>query len=812
MKKEVYFLVLIIIMIMLILSFSCAEKKTGDSGDDDDHDDSLTDGVGAYSVKLNMVPVLLGEHVRAEAYSVMDSSGNTFEVQGIAVADMILELAPFSDDAGKFTYEFVNYFDQSGSDSKGTFTDFDELSKTIFYEGEEELGLCVGRLETGYEDQTLCNMENGAIVTHPKEDAFDIKTLDWVNERTGEVPDHLGEIVTVRATVHVPSGAVVSGSYLKTFLQEKGAGVKIFADMSATEENDGYDGALFTEINTFEGDEIFVKGRISAHENMIEFIPVSGYHMAVLSRTNPTENPKEISIDDLIQSPFKYAGALVLLKELIFADVDPGDPATDWPEYGFKSKEIRVKHLSGSPKIGLPIYEGTGIPGSIKPEDGFDAVGAFNIDGETYNIYPRKIEDINPVTETLTGAIRVTLYGENKTIPVNLATLQSSEVVMEAGADPVVAVSLASVIRAAGITRDPKLLEYKPVAGDGRKPFETIIFDQGKSGILYIGASKTGTKESQINSHFWEGMELSDIYYLKGVSDIFCYREIKGPQEGDAEHGKGITLKINGKKYVINFADLPKTTYNQKEAILFSNLISDDVILEFTMDGSFTVDQIKELYHYSLESFDKSEQGMVDFSDLQNGYLVMADPPYCAFPDLGDSARVDDLYIIDMTRFIEVRESEGNSEIVYLRDLETESVDVGEGEHEEVVFYETILEAGGVDASNKMYLSDFVLVSSDNFSQPWPFIHDHLSRMFFRPWANQGFTTDPDLGAYGGRVSTKAVNLIKMINVPQEDPSVAVDIDGDVLWGSDANSCQGCHLKNDSLEIPIDCFSCHQAP
>lgn len=805
-----------LVLIAACFSFSCAEKKTGsddnDSAETDDDDSVPTQGVGSYTVKLNMVPVLLGKNGEIKSHKIIDIAGNSFDVDGILLSEVIANLEPFADDADDFIYEFINYFDESTNSQKTSMPAFDDLSKAVFYEGEEEEGLCVGWSEAGFEQFSICQMGEGTIVTHPIDDAFDFKTLEWVNQRTGENPDHLGDIVLIKATVYLASGTTVSGSYLKTYVQQDGYGLKIFADMSAGIEDQGYDGALFSDIYTFEGDEVFVKGRITAHDNMIEFVPLSGYHLAVLSQNNSTATPLKITIDELIDAPYRYAGALVFLEDLIFTDIDPGDPATDWPEYGLKSKEIRVKHSSGSPKIGLPIYEGTGIPGSIKPEDGFDAIGAFNLDSQGYSIYPRKIEDINPVEEKLSGTVKVTIYGENKTAAVNLATLPACNVVLEHGSPQTLVVSIASVIRASGITRNPKLLEYKPVAYDGRKPFDTIIFTEAKSGVLYRNSSKGENKESGVNSFFWEGMNLSDIYYLNGVSDVFCYRDIAGPEEGDAEHGKGVTLMINGKKFVVNFENLTKTTYDGKEAVAIGELISDDIIQEFTMAGSFTLEQIKILYDYRFESFDGSQDVIVKYSDLENGYLVLADPPYTVFTDLGDQARIDDAYVVDMMRFMEVKDTGGESEIIYLRNLDTEPVDVGDGEMEEVVFFGTVLEAAGIDTSTDMYLYDFVLYSSDDFSQLWPFIHDHLNRMFFRPYANRGFTVDTGLGTYGGRVSTKAVNLIRMTDIPQSAPSIQVDVDGDILWGSDANSCEGCHLKNDSLNIPIDCFSCHGSP
>ena len=805
------------VFLLLLFAFSCAEKKTGDDdpGDeeeaDDDDDDIPESGVGSYSVYLNMVPVQIGLNTTIENRAVFDESGKSFETQTILLSDVISAQEPFVADANKFKYELINFIDQSTNQTKSSLPGFESLSKAAFYEGEGDLGLCVGWIESGNESNSLCMMDQGTIVTHPIESEFDeLQTISWINERDGDQPAHLGQTIAAFGTVTVGSGVIVSGSYLKMFASKDGYGVKIFADMSATEKDDGYAGQLMSEIHTFEGDEVFIKGRITVHEGMIEFVPSSGYHLAVLSRNNPVDASVDKTISELLDDPYRWAGALVRVNDLNFVDVDPGDSTTDWPEYGTKSKDIRVKHTSGGAKIGLPVYEGTGIPGSFKPESGFNAVGLFNISGTGYQLFPRKIEDINPSESTLSGIVRVSVNAEEAMTPVNLALLPACDHPISKGSNPVPVVSIASVIRASGITWDYKRVEYKIIASDGRKPFDPIIFDESKSGILYQGDPET---KASVNSYFWEGMGLSEIYYLNDVSDVVAFRSFEPPEEGDAQHGKGVTLMVNGKKYAINFDTLQTTTYDGKEAISMSEFISDFVMDLLTMNGSFSIEQIKTLYEYRLVSFDESQEVIVRFDDLANGYMIMDDPPYTVFPGIGDSAKVGDLYTIDMMRFIEVDDGAGGDpEVIYLRDMETEEADVGEGVLEQVVFFSTILVAAGIDTSTGMYLYDFNLVASDDFGSLWPFIHNHLENMYFRPYENKGYTADPDLASYGGRVSTKAIKRIDLIDVPQEEPSIPIVGDDGVIWGSDADSCYGCHYKSDQVQIPIDCYSCHSAP
>lgn len=818
MKKRHWLQLLVILLLSaaLALAVSCAGKSSGDDDDDDDTADGDDDtapesGVDSYAIYLNMVAVTLGDAAESEVRTLFDADGEQFDAESILLADVIAGIAEFAADAAKFAYEFLSRFEDSTLDAG--LVDYDDLANVAFYEDPEQARLCLGWTEAGHEAHTLCDMGYGALITHPLDSEFDYQTLEWINQRDGDQPANLGQEATVKAVVTSGSGVIVAGSYLKAFAQENGWGLKIFGDMGATEDNAGYDGSLLAEVYLFEGDELFIQGRITAHNNMIEFVPQSGYHLAVLSTDNLVPDPVVKTIDQLKADPYRYAGVLVRVNDVELTNVIPDDPTTDWPAYGNKSKDITIRHTGGDENLGLQIYEGTGIPGSAEPADGFDIVGEFNIDEAIYNLYPRKIEDVNPADENLMGAVTVSIYGEDRSDVVNLALLPAGMQQLGGIGDPVPVVSLASIVRASDVTRNPKRLEFKPVAYDGRKPFASVIFDEFKAGVFYQDEpTEAGQPDPMLSSHFWDGMNLSDIYFLNGVTDIYAFREIEPPEEGDAVHGEGVTLMINGKKYNIEFAKLPKTEYEGQQAIAFGELIHDAVIGLYMMDGSFTVDQIKMLYDYSLISFDEGEEATVRFDDLAGGYLVLADPPYTVFPDLGAAAEVEDLYVVDMMRFIEVDDGLSDPYVVYLRDCDTESADVGEGAMEDVVFFRTVLEEAGIDTSTNMYLYDFGLVAADDFVSMWTYSHNHLVDMYVRPYENRGFTVDPDLSLYGGRVSTKAIVAIEIYNVPQEAPSEAVIIDEQTVWGSSANTCEGCHWKHEQLNIPIDCASCHAVP
>ncbi|NLH47356.1 MAG: hypothetical protein GX444_02010 [Myxococcales bacterium] len=806
---------LVLILTILACGFGCADKSTGSGSDDDDDNDTTDDdapasGVGSYSVHLNLAPVAIGDGPEIAARTVYTPAGEELTAQTILVSDVLASLDAFTADAGNFTYRFINFFDLESAAAVA----FADLANVAFYEDPDKTVLCLGWLVPGHEADSLCDMENGYLVTIPVDGAYELQDLAYVNERSGEQPTHLGETVALRAVAHTGANTIVSGSYLKTYLQQDGYGVKVFADPAATVADQGYDGTLYAEAETFPGDEIFVLGHITLHNGMIELVPLSAYHLAVLSINNPVPDPVTLTIGELKDDRYRYCGVLTRLDDVRIVDVNPDDPTTDWPDFGTKSKDIVIQHSTGGDKIGLPVYEHTGLPGSEKPADGFDVIGVPEVDGEATQLFPRRVEDINPTDQRLAGTIRVTVNGEDLSALVDLADLPAGQQPIGEDGALVPVVSLAEVAHAAGLTRNPKLLDFKPVAYDGRQPFDTLYYDELKSGTLY---QDTPTEEEQpdpmVSSYFWAQMGLSEIYFLRGVTQIQAFRAVEPPTEGEAEYGEGITLKINGHSFAVPFAGMATTEYEGQEVIPAAQLINDLVIGQFTMGGSFTTEQIKLLYDYRLVSKDADDEATVRYADLAGGYVVVDDDPYIFFPDLGDAYRVDQLLVVEMKRYIQVDLGDGSDPtVVYLSDCATESVDVGDGTMEDVVFFKTVLDEAGVDTGTGMYRYEFWLIASDEFASTWDYGHGHLESMYFRPLENRGYTVDPEIAAYGGRVSTKAVYEIELHDVPQEAPSIQVIVDGVTLWGNDANSCDGCHFKEDTLQLPIDCTSCHDVP
>jgi hypothetical protein len=813
------FWLVLILCLLLAAAVGCAEKSSGDDDDDDDDNDTTDgppeSGVGSYAIHLNMVETIVGQTVEPAAADVV---GLDDPVEAIGVADYLDAIEPFAPDAANFTYRF---FGPLEAVQLGDFS-LTELADAVFYEDAEAAALCLGWLTDGHDDDVACGLEGGWVVTLPVAGAFEMRTLEYVNERSGETPAHLSETVALQAVAHTGANTVVSGTYLKTYLQQDGWGVKVFADAGATETSQGYDGSLIVGIETFIGDEVFVLGRITGHDGMIEFVPQSAYHVAVLSIGNDVEAPATVTIADLIADRFRYAGALVRVDDLAIVEVNPDDPTTDWPDYGLKSKEISIRHTAGGAKLVLPVYENTGLPGSPKPADGFNTVGAFEVSGASNQLFPRRVEDINPSDETLDGVVRVTVEGEGLNQAVQLSGLATGLQPLGDGGALVPVVSLASVVRAAGLTRGPRAMTFKPVAYDDRQPFDTAMWEEIKSGVLYQSEPENDDQpDPMVNSYFWEQMGLSDIYFLNGITKIAGFRAIAPPEEGDATYGEGVTLMINGHSFNIEFAGIAKTEYDGQEAIAVPQLISDSIIDLFTMSGSFTADQIKLLYDYRFVDEAGDNEVVVRFEELAGGYLLLGDDPRVVFPDLGGSYSLDEVLTIDMMRFIQVDLADGSDPVVvYLRDCDTAPVEDDLGETVQAVFYDTVADLAGInDPGFNKYLYDFWIVAADEFISKWSYGHGHFDRMYIVPFDNEGFTTDfgaHSVGEYGGRASTKAVYEIRLVEVPQEAPSIQVVsmIDGETLiWGTNANDCEGCHWKNDELHLPeIDCLSCHATP
>ncbi len=642
--------------------------------------------------------------------------------------------------------------------------------------------------------------------------AVPISDISYLKEMNGNQPEHEGEIVTVEGVATIGTGVMVSGRYMKFHIQDLTGGAYVFADTQAQAAAAQAGGSAYEGIEIYEGDLVRIRGEIGSYDGMIEFYPVSAANISVRGSGQAQPAPRLFtSVDAIYASLYESVGDLVRVNGVAIQ----GDPAEVWPEYGQKGKGIELKTTGDTNTLYADVYPGSGIPGSNGPEGNFDIVGVLHREvaegGEvSYTIYPRALHDINPADGAPLSGHELLVYKSGQKaqgVSVSVDDLPQCDydrdTEEEPGAEPVV--TFASFI-VSDVVTDPKNWTYKIVARDGRKPFDTLEFNQMKSGLLYEGEYE---EEEVLKSHFYEGMELSEIFFLNDLAEIILYPIGEGPQEGEATHGEGITLVIDGTSYPVNFEDLPNPELTERP---LADFVPDNIMSFYTMSDSFSYDQIRELYDYRLIPYDGgSECFPVTWEEIDaevGAPLVDLSSGLPAVTVAG-CGEIDDLATIEMVRKVIVGDGV-SEEVFYWEDLATVNI-----EDEEVVFLDTLLDTAGFSEADKVE-NDYLLYASDGFGTYFPYGHHHLEDMYFRPLANRTFVTDdnPDMPAYGGRYSVKALLEIELRPVPQEPPSLSIQGLG---WLSDPHSgstCNGCHVKRGSVVLEVNCYTsgCHAAP
>ena len=648
----------------------------------------------------------------------------------------------------------------------------------------------------------------------PPPTPVEITDIPYLKEMDGNIPAHEGETICVEGVATVGTGVMVSGRYVKFHIQDDTGGAYVFADTQAQAAvaMQQADGSSFEGIEIYEGDLVRIRGEIGSHDGMIEFHPLSGGDISVRGSGQPQPEPHLFtSVDTIYASAYEYVGDLVRVNGVEIQ----GDASDLWPKYLEKEKGIELKTTGDTNTLYLDLYEGSGIPGSNYPEGAFDIVGVLHRGETSYTIYPRALYDINPATGTpLTDhAILVYKQGQQaQAVSVSVDDLPQCSYDRDAEEDPgpEPIVTLASFIVPQVVT-DPKNWTYKIVARDGRKPFDTLEFNQMKSGLVYEDDYE---EEDVLKSHFFDGMELSEIFFLNDVAEIVLYPVGEGPQEGEATHGEGITLIIDEATYPVNFDDLSNPELTARP---LADFVPDNIISFYTMGDSFSYDQIRVLYDYRLIPYEEGDECFpvtwdeidaetgAPMVDLSSGLPVVTGITGCD--------DIDDLFTIEMVRKVIVDDGV-EEQIFYWEDFATVPID-----EEEVVFLDTLLDTAGLSEAEKV-LNDYNLVASDGFTTYFPYGHHHLADMYFRPLANKTAVTgdNPRMLPYG-MFSVKALLRIELRAVEQTNPpSIYVCDDKGCGWVSDAeiptfkgspDGCFGCHYKKDAVQIPVNCADCH---
>lgn len=782
----------------VFLAWGCSSKE--------DHTPLPAPPKISLSVSFNQVQTDLSGLETAQV-SVVEEDGTSKTLWAIKVSDWVDGI--LGPEASSYSYDIVGPADQTLLECLGGDTNqlpgYEDLQQAFFIDDRaNERGLRLVWTEQKDPCFYFDHLEEGSVVSRPDWSVLERKNCSYVMETGSPTPVHAGETVYVEGVATMGTGIMVSGRYFKTHIQDATGGIYVFADTQATVEDQGYDGSTFANINIYPGDRVAIKGTIGSHDGMVEFYPVSGYFVSVLERGEPVPTPHVFSsVDDVYASGYTYVGDLVRINGLA---IQAEDPASVWPAYGQKANDLMAKTAADVQSLELGIYPGSGIPGSTVPAGAFDLVGVLHREEDDQGnvlctLYPRGLYDINPLPEPEMSGVQVSVYKADdpeNAVPVMLDALPQCLYDREGeGAEP--AVTLDSLI-VPQVARDPKKWVYKIIARDGRQPFESLSFDQLKSGLLYPDGEV-------VNSFFYPGMNLSLIYFLGDVAEIVLYPAGggEGPQPGQAVHGQGVNLLVNETNYPVNFEDLPEP--DDQQHIPLAAFVPDAVMSLYTMDGSFSPDQIRVLYDYHLVSYSGGRECTVTWEALEAGQAQMT----TGVPSVVgvEGCNIEDLFTIEMIRKIVVDDGL-QEQTFYWKDLPTVERDVGDGTTEEVVFFDDVLDAAGLSQAEKA-LYDYYLWAADDFGTYFPYGHHHLVDMFFNPLTNRGYVTadNPEMAAYGGRYSTKAILRIELRPVPQADPSLHVEGLGWLSNPESAASCNGCHVKKGVVQIPVNCAQCH---
>ncbi len=648
-----------------------------------------------------------------------------------------------------------------------------------------------------------------------------VTDISYLKEMDGNTPAHEGEIVTIEGVATMGTGVMVSGRYMKFHIQQiqdGTGGAYVFADTQAqAAAAHQFQAAAFEDVEIYEGDRVRIRGEIGSHEGMIEFYPLSEGNLSVLSSGEVLPAPHVFSsVDDIYGTLYEHVGDLVRVNNV---EVQ-GDPSAVWPQYGQNGRGIELKTPGDTNTLYLNMYPGSGIPGSNYRDGAFDIVGVLHREvaeggAASYTIYPRALYDLDPEAGAPLSGYELLVYKngqQDQAVSVAVQDLPQCsydrERGIEPGAEPVV--TLASFI-VPEVVGDPKNWTYKIVARDGRQPFETLEFNQMKSGLLYEGEYES---EDVLKSSFYEGMGLSDIYFLNDLAEIILYPVGEGPQHGEANYGEGITLIIDGTSYPVNFADLPNPDLTERP---LADFVPDNIVTYYTMSDSFSYDQIRVLYDYRLIPYGGGDACFpvtwheIDVEVDAPAVSLSDEAPFATVTGITGCGQIDDLFTLEMVRKVIVDDGAAE-EVFYWEDLAAVTI-----EDEEVVFLDTLLDTAGFSEAVKVQ-NDYLLYASDGFGTYFPYGHHHLEDMYFRPPANRTFVIDedpdspPDMPGYGGRYSVKALLEIELRPVPQEAPSIFVDDGLATGWLSDPESgatCNGCHVKRGEVVLPVNCADCH---
>ncbi len=583
------------------------------------------------------------------------------------------------------------------------------------------------------------------------------------------------------------------------------------------------DPGSLADVVVLRGDLLRITGRVGLHDGLLELRPRQASDIVLQQRGGPL--PEPLSYPDL--ATLRAADPLPVGSLVEVQGLTLDDPVV-WPGLDTKAKGVMLSDGAGAGSLATDIYPGSGIPGSPVPPGPLRLRGLLRVASSGLVLLPRSLADINPVTERLDAPFEVTRHAANELRwPAPLADV---EAFLFEGRT---AVLLADVIRAAA-PPEHWALRYKVVARDGRQPHEALEFLRMKQGMLVAGVDGAGgALPGVVDSLFVASLGLSRIYFLSDVGELRSYVEVeRGPREGTGPCAEGFNLKVEGEQFFLPMAEMTPELVTldgaEVEALPVAALLPDAVLERYGFDGSFSPAQQRVLYDLRLGPEDGPGE-VLTAEQAANAWLGVDDRSVAYGADLPVGPEVAGVCQVEALRRMRlVRRGEGDEvQTVTLRleDLPSHEITTPHGEQMPAYDFRDMVLASGLLAQGEGPSDfDYSMLASDLLDRPewavrFPWGHGHLEKLRYVPPLLRTLSLDSEadlqdeggttpyggLQGHGGWSSIKVLYEIELLPSPDPDHTV----DGPDGPYTDPASCSGCHVKRETVEIPVRCEQCH---
>jgi hypothetical protein len=296
-------------------------------------------------------------------------------------------------------------------------------------------------------------------------------------------------------------------------------------------------------------------------------------------------------------------------------------------------------------------------------------------------------------------------------------------------------------------------------------------------------------------------------------------------QEGEGPCAQGINLSLAGKTYFLPLSVLPRSSVvvdgEKREAIALAELLPASLLEPQSFSGKFSTATLRLLFDLRLSGGGDGGGALTVGADSIAAAGLLVDDRSIRLsgkPSSGPSGvcRVEALRRILVTRGM-------TTKTVHVEEL-SKVIYTEKGTKLDAFTFDAILEASGLvkkDESNadfdyRVVAVDFMKERESAIRFPWG--HWHLEALRFVPAIYRTRSVDTTgtlrdgagkavyLGVSGAGWSS-VKHPLEVILEDAPDPSHAVFWSGYRL--TDPASCEGCHVENGSILIPVPCRQCH---